>query len=540
MDDPRRQPPGARAVSAQVVGTVARPADEAAPRAAAPPWSRLQRWTLIAIALVGVVGRVAYVDRPLDHRLLASWREADYTQLARNFYRDELNIFYPQIDWRGDTPGYAEMEFPIVPWTAAVLDRLFGYREAWLRVPASIAAVLALLLFLRLCRQVLPPGGALFAAAAFAVNPLLIYLATAMQPESLMLLLSILAMTLIWRWDERPEPATLFAAALTVALGILAKSPAAYLGLVLAYVVIRKRGWQAFSDVSIYAAALLAIVPPLAWYAWAAHFWTMYGNSLGVSNESHFIGWDILFPPRFLRGILKWETIRVFTPAGWLLALAALSIRRGRAALALVWYGAVWVFYVAIARTSGDDWSFYYHSSSVAPACLLMGAGLVALTTGRDPSGAAAPPVRWRRWAGGVLAAATLALLVRATVQTIDERDTNPGFQEMRRCVLQFQPYVPPSALIVVRGGPMFDEDGHPVAYNESMAFAWMDRKGFNYGKEELGLSTLQRIAARGGRFWIARRDELERNDLGRLVDARYARVATCDDSYFLYDLRRS
>jgi 4-amino-4-deoxy-L-arabinose transferase-like glycosyltransferase len=522
-------PPAAR--------VAARPADAATARAAAPSWSRAQRWTLIAIALVGVIGRVVYVDRPLDHRLLASWREADYTQLARNFYRGELNIFYPQIDWRGDTPGYAETEFPLVPWTAAVLDRLFGYREAWLRVPPAIASVLALLLFLRLCRNLLPPGGALFAGAAFAVNPLLICLATAMQPESVMLLLSIAAMTFIWSWRERPQRATLFAAALTVALSILTKSPAACLGLVFAYVVLHRRGWKAFRDVSILAAAAVAIVPPLAWYAWAAHFWTVYGNSLGISNESHFIGWDMLFPPRFLGGILKWETIRVFTPTGWVLALAALPLLRGRTALALVWSGAVWLFYVVTARTAGDDWSFYYHSSSVAPACLLMGAGFAALTSGAGRAAAAAPPARWRRWSGAVLAAATLALLVRATGQTIDERDDNPALEEMRRCVLQFQPHVPPDALIVVRGGSMFDEQGYPVAYNEPMAFAWMDRKGFNYGKEEAGLPTLERIAARGGRFWIARRDELEQNGLGGLVDARYARLASCDDRYFLYDL---
>jgi len=503
----------------------------------AEPWPRPYRWGLILAALVGIIGRVAYVDRPLDHRLLASWREADYTQIARNFYRGDLNILYPQIDWRGDTPGYVEMEFPLVPWLGAVLDRLAGYHEALVRVPSSIAAVAALLLFIWLCRRVLPPTGALFAAAAYAVHPQLISLATSMQPESVMLLLSLLAMTLIWSWDERPRRATLFAAAATVAAAILVKSPAAYLGLVLGYVVIRKRGWQAFTDVSNYAAALVALAPPIAWYAWAAQFWVLYGNSLGVSNESHFIGPDMLFPPRFLAGILKMET-RVFGVTGWLLAAAALTSLQARVRLALLWYGAVWVFYLLAARTSGDDWSFYYHSISVAPACLLAGAGVAALADGRVAAGRSAWTKTRQRWAGLLLAAMTLMVLMRGTILAIDFRDSKPSLLELRRCVLQFQPYVSATDLIVMRGGAAYDEYGHPVAYNASMAFAWMDRKGFNFAIEEQGAATLERIAARGGRFWIAHKDELAHGELGRIVDTRYRRLAACDGSYFLYDLR--
>jgi hypothetical protein len=402
---------------------------------------------------------------------------------------------------------------------------------------SSIAAILGLLLFLRLCRATLPPSGALFAAAAFAVNPLLIYLATSMQPESLMLLLSLLAMTLIWSWDDNPRFVTLVGAAVTTAAAILAKSPAACLAPVLASVVIRKLGTKAFTDVRIYAAGLVVIVPPLMWYLWAWRFWHLYGNSLGVSNESHFIGWDMLARPRFLRGILKWETIRVFTPAGWLLALAGLSTLSGRARLALIWYGAVWLFYIVSARTSGDDWSFYYHSISVAPACLLMGAGIAAL------EGGGVVPKRWawlatrERWLGLLLATVTLLALVRATALTIEERDSNPSLMTMRRCVLQFQQYVPPNDFIVIHGGSMVDEYGRPVAYNESMAFAWMDRKGFNYGMQELSIDTLERIAARGGRYWIVRDDELQHGNLRAVADQRYHLVARCQSGYSLYDL---
>jgi len=43
--------------------------------------------TMVVIVLAGAVLRLAYVDRPLDHRMRAPWRQSDYTQLARNYWR---------------------------------------------------------------------------------------------------------------------------------------------------------------------------------------------------------------------------------------------------------------------------------------------------------------------------------------------------------------------------------------------------------------------------------------------------------------------
>jgi 4-amino-4-deoxy-L-arabinose transferase-like glycosyltransferase len=494
------------------------------------------RWALVAAVLIGAASRIAHVDRPLDHRLVSPWREADYTQVARNFFRGDLNVLYPQIDWRGDTPGYVEMEFPLVPWLAALMGRITGYHEALVRLPSSIAAVIALFLFLRLSQRTLSPPGVLFAVAAFAVNPLLTSLATSMQPESAMLLLSLVAFMLIRSWDEQPRNSTLLGAAVAIAAATLIKSPAAHVGLVLGYVVIRRQRWRALTEPWNYAAAMVALLPPIAWYAWAAQFWLTYGNSLGVSNESHFIGFDMLFPPRFLLGNLQAETFRVFTIAGWLLAAIALVANRGRARLALIWYGAAWIFYIAAARTSGDNWASYYHSISVAPACLLMGAGVEALIDGRVAVRGLSG--KWQRLAAILLALAALVQPLREAAGTIRGLRGKPDLLEMRRCVLQFTRHIAPEDLIVVAGASKFDEYGRPVAYNESMAFAWMDRKGFNYAAEDLGIATLERLAARGAAFWIARKRELEPADLARAAEARFRRVADCGGSYLLYDLR--
>jgi hypothetical protein len=501
-----------------------------------PSWTRTQRAALMVVVLAGAIGRVAAVGRPLDHRLVSPWREADHVQVARNFYGGDLNILYPQIDWRGDQPGYAEMELPVLPWIGAVLARVVGYGEPLLRVPSAAFSILSLALFASMARAALPSGAGLFAVAAFAVNPLLVAMGSALQPDALMQFLVLLAMTCIWRWSDDPTTGRLLVACAMTGAAILAKLPALCLGIVIAYLMLRGQGTRALATPAPYIGALVALVPPLVWYAWAHRFWERYGLSLGVSNESHFIGWDMLAPPRFLVGLAKWETLAVFTPVGWLLAVAALRQSFARIERLLVWYAAVCVFYVVSARTAADDWAFYYHGLSVGPACLLMGAGVGAFEESRVVPRRWGWLVPWEQGLGRLLVVGTIVGLVTATSYLVHKRDRQPHLRDMRACMLAFTAHVPPDGAIVVSGGDMHDQYGRPVAYNESMAFAWMDRKGFNYGREELGIETLDRIAAHGGRYWIARQDEIG-PQLRTIVDRRYRQLAQCEFGYTLYDL---
>jgi hypothetical protein len=229
------------------------------------------------------------------------------------------------------------MEFSAVPWMAAQAYRLFGYDETWMRVLSSTFSIAAPFLFLAMCRMMLPPSGALFAVAAFAVNPLLIFLATAMQPDSLVLFLSLLAVFMIGRWRFSEGPATLYGAAAAAGGAILAKSPAAYVGLPMAFAVMRRLQWRALLRPIVLVASVVALVPPIAWYGWAHRFWLEYGNSMGVSNESHLIGLDILIPPHLPVKNLRVETIYVVGAFGWLFCLIGCFTSWRHRGIVVVW-----------------------------------------------------------------------------------------------------------------------------------------------------------------------------------------------------------
>jgi hypothetical protein len=507
--------------------------DTSAPRDACRFRARL----MLAIMLAGAALRLAYVNRPLDDRMRAPWRQSDYTQVARNFWREDANLFHPRIDWRRDGPGLVEMEFPLLPWTAGMLYRLLGYREAILRALSAILEIGSFLLFAGLARRLLPEEGALAAVGFYAFNPILIYLSTAMQPEPLMLFFSLLSVALLARWDRTGSNAALLLAGAALGSAILAKAPAACLGFAFAFVILRRLGLQALGDVRVWVAALLALAPPSAWYLWALRFWILYGNSLGLSNENPFLGFDMLHDPKWVLGLLKLETVGVLMPLGWILLMAARHAPHPATALPFAWLGSVWTMFIVSARTTTADWDFYYHCIAVAPACLLMGAGIAALCSPDSARVLGLAPGRLRRGVGGALAVGTVVLLAAATAVLIRVRDHREDLRAMRTCGLQFVTQIPPEGRIVVRGGSLYGRYGQPVAHDQSMLFAWLDRKGFTYGDQELSVANLTGIAARGGRYWIAEADELK-GPVGDRVAKQSRLLAQCEPGYYLYDLQ--
>src|SRR5258705_4428895 len=157
---------------------------------------------LLAISL-GALLRLEDAGRPFDHRSLSPWRESDYVGIARSFAGDSLDPLHPRVDWRDDTPGYVEMELPVLPYSAGLLDRMLGENELRMRWFSALASLAGLFAFAGLARATLSRVAAPCAALLFAVQPLLVYLAPAMQPDAAMVLFVMLAVRRLWRVGER-------------------------------------------------------------------------------------------------------------------------------------------------------------------------------------------------------------------------------------------------------------------------------------------------------------------------------------------------
>ena len=554
----------------------------------------------VALFLAGAGLRAIDLWHPVDGTVRESWRECDMASIARNYYREDARFLYPRIDWRGNGPGYVEMELPVTPWATSVLYRIFGFHEVAGRVLVYAFALLTLVVFFRLALYVLPPNGAIAASLFFVLSPLAVRISNTLQPDALMFLTYVLAVLAFLRWLDTGRWRDYALTAGATALTILAKANAAHIGILFAVLLFQRDGWAALRRVRVWVLGLLSLVPPLIWYAYARGFWIHYGNSLGLSNEYHWIGWDFFTNPAFIKGIVISELFYVWMPAGVLVGLFGVIMRfRARPSqIALIWFAAVAAFYVLASRSMGSQWAIYYHVASVPPAALLFGVGTEALLTARwRPRLAVAAPAVGaavlavlavigrahldmgfgagpRLLAAAACAVGAFALLVlfarsRGALSQVDPArpaglpakvvvsamwflvpltlvlqvrevvgEAHPHYmQPAYDCARQFAPFVPSRALLLVSGGPCAHPDGSRVAFNEPFMFYWMDRKGFNICDGSQTVPAVAGFASRGARFFVARKSALGLTPgFEDALRATYPVVSECP-SFILFSL---
>lgn len=474
-------------------------------------------WILLAI---GLLLRLSEAFRPIDYSTYNAWRECDMGMIARNFWRGDMQILQPQVDWGGDGPGTVESEFPALPWLMALGYHAFGYHESIGRLIAVLVALASLWAFHRLARTLVAPPTARLATLLFWFNPILVRFGSNVQPDPGMVLAALLCAFHFLRWSrERRERDWLIAGAAGAA-AILLKASAAFLGPFLVLACLRTWGWRGtLRQWRLWALAVILLVPPACWYAYAYGLWLTFGNSLGLSNESHWIGADLLRRPALLAHLLlvmaRLEVRYVYMLPGVVLAAIGLWRLRRPTEPILHWLLAAALFQLLILRTTSQNWAYYYHVLSVPPACLLLALGAWRWPEpGASARVVAASLLRRPLAAAHALATAALVVttLVRGTamIDFVPPRDgEGPHLRAQFDAAKRFQPQIEPGRLVATCGdNALRDETGAPIAHNDSPFLFWLDRKGFTLTREEQVSATLASLHARGVGYVVCRTDQ--------------------------------
>jgi hypothetical protein len=345
--------------------------------------------------------------------------------------------------------------------------------------------------------------------------------------------------------------------------------------------------------------AVLPFVPVLWWYGHASSLWHQFHNSMGVSNEDHWIGLDVLERPKVIANLLSIDIFLVCGGGGLLVAFSALAHSRLKSEvnrLAVSWCIAIAIYFIVIMRTAAGYWAAYYHVVAVPPIALLFGSGL-QLKVARS----------WRRIAFLLVITATVlvgALLLagRRDITRLpgvykDLLSANSSFPILLllavlaalvtaicirpqagpilrspsslvivgcfsyffisgqlllgawksyattslpfACVACFQDKLVPNALIVTSGGICFDAGGHRVANDAPNMFYWLDHKGFTTCEGHESLAELKTFSARGARYYIADKASVsEQPGFESLLRGSFPLVAECSSAW-LFDLTK-
>lgn len=503
--------------------------------------SHLNGILLFLIVIAAVALRVPDLWRPIN---TDSWREADIGSISRNFATESFDPLCPRIDWRGETAGCTEMELPAYPFAIATTYKLFGIHEQIGRIWALLFSLGSLFFIILLAKRYLDTVGQIVAVAFFAFNPMIVEFSTAIQPEGLTLFLYLGAVYFFLRWIEDLGNRDFWLAAFFTASTILAKATAAHIGLLFAILLFQKFGWKLIKESRVWIFGLIALLPSIIWYTYAKSLWLTYGNSLGVSNEYHWVGLDLFTNPYFIKGILRSELTYVWVTAGILAgAYALIAGKRERIVqIAFFWFVSVYAMYFLAARTTADEWAIYYHIFGIPPAAILFGTGTSLMISSISGSIRDLRNLSITKKIVGI--GVPLILLVTVSYTFVSETKGSRQLFENRikvdpnyACAMDMKKDLSADGLILVSGAHCFDPDGYKTAFNASNMFYWLDRKGFNICIEDQSLENVATFATRGVRYFIARKSYLElRPGISESLKARYPVVFECDE-HIVFDL---
>lgn len=290
------------------------------------PSAAVRRGRLLAYVAIGLFALTTWFAIP--HGIGFSWRECDTQAIARNFLSDGFDPLRPRVDWRGDTDGAVEAEFPLYQLSIASVLAFVGESEWPGRVLALLATLWASLSLHRLLELRAGPSGALAGLLVFLVCGSSVMIATRIMPDAFSLALSIASLAAFVRYLAIGSSLSLWLSITALTFGALQKPPALQLGLVMF-------GWAAWlaphrlrePRLWVGFACVLAVVT-----AWLLHGKSLYdetGLTFGVvsGGDTKFPSLEHLLSPK-IHAQLAWTSVQYGLSALGGIALLTLLARR--------------------------------------------------------------------------------------------------------------------------------------------------------------------------------------------------------------------
>lgn len=484
----------------------------------------LGRWVVVVLVVVAALS-VARAFGPLTYPG-DIWRQSDTATIARNFARDGMQLFWPQIDWRGAGPGYVETELPLMPWLAAALYLVFGEHPSLGRLVSLAFTVVAAAAFWGLARRLLPLGAARWALVAFALSPVVMRWGTAFMPDATSLAFTVLALLFFCRWLAEDRGVLLAVAAAATSMAALVKPTALNVGLIMGlWLLLTHR--DRFRRPSLYVAGVAALILPALWLRHAAHLHAVYGNTFGVlsGGDSKWGSVALWLTPDFYLGNIKAESLFVYGLVGVPFALIGVvwlwrRRRTGSPTAAFLIAGTVGlaIYYAAVGRYSSSDLGLQYHVFSLPYAAIAVGAGVTAV-------------LRWcaartRRPAGARQTVTVLAVVFVLALGTqsayVLARSFTDDSGSLGVCATALDRVSAPSDLVVVGTTSTSVVNGVTNNFEEPIVFFQADRKGWSLPADQYEPNLVAAYQHQGARYFVNPEADLlpQNSPLARWLDS--------------------
>lgn len=331
---------------------------------------------LLIIILAGAL-RLYKVNRPIAD--WHSWRQADTAAVSRNFIKDGFNFITPRYDDMStqtnglDNPNrYRFVEFPIYNAIVALVWKVTGVAEVYARLTTVVISLISTALLFFLVRKFSNFITAALASFFFAIVPYNVFYSSTILPAPFMVA-SILALYVSFaNWLENQKNIFWYISSIIFAnLAILSWPIALFFMLPVAYLSFQKFGLSAFKKKSLWAFAVVSMLPFIAWRIWMMRFPEGIPNFQFLLNENNI---------RFKGAFFRWIVIErlgklILTVSGFaLLIIGIVQKPQHKEKLFYLSILASVALYFSV-FASGNVRHDYYQIPAIPALCIFMAIG---------------------------------------------------------------------------------------------------------------------------------------------------------------------
>jgi 4-amino-4-deoxy-L-arabinose transferase-like glycosyltransferase len=442
---------------------------------------------ILLVLLLALGLRLYHVNFPVAG--WHSWRQADTSAIARNFYENGFKLFYPQIDWGGNSPGFVESEFQLYPFLVSLLYALFGVSDMWGRLLSTIFSIATIYGLYLLARKHVSEQVALWASLFYAILPLTIYFGRAFMPESAIAMSSVLGIYWFSVWLDTGALKDYILAWFFVSLAVLLKIPTLYLGMPLAFLAWQKHGKAFLKMWELWLFASLVLAPAALWYYHAHQIYLRSGLTFGIWNfdTGKWGNLDLLTTPRFYFDVLLKGIARLLAYAGIITLFAGLFMKRHSQEERLFdwWLVSVVIYSLIVAK--GNQMHAYYQLPFALPAVVFTGKALANFL----PVNSIRHPVRACGLTFSFFGLFLIAIFVLSYVSYSDFMRLETPDSSLSRLSVAVKEVTARGDLIVAVS------EGNPVVLYRC------ERKGWNSSPEQLDSAFLQKKHLLGAKYLV-------------------------------------
>jgi len=255
------------------------------------------------------------------------WRQTQTQSTIINFYEEDMNIFNPSRNDRGNTDGIFRMEFPLMQWIVACGYKLFGNRLIISRGFMFLIGLFSVLgIYFLLNNLFHNEHLALIGAWAFNFSPCFYYYTINPLPDNLALCCAIWGTSLFFSWYNNKRMSNLIFSGLFISVAALCKLPFIVFYIIPFIFFVRSvyeyglKKETTYQFISIFSFAIL----PLAWYISVIPDWHgnpivkgLFHNTDSIYGLLDYLQFNLISTlPELL---LNYGSLPLFLVGGWFL-----------------------------------------------------------------------------------------------------------------------------------------------------------------------------------------------------------------------------